>query len=105
MLDFQKDNKIFKLILEKYYNRQNSPLKEQFVVIQGEQIILTDSDNMLVILIYLLETIYYDVEPKDMLITYGETLIEYEEFGVIREMIYSRDILEKLDISPENYAI
>jgi hypothetical protein len=43
---------------------------------------------MLTVLLYIQETIYYDVSEKDLLLTYGEILIEWKQFDVIKGILY-----------------
>jgi hypothetical protein len=43
---------------------------------------------MLTVLLYILETIYYDVSEKELLLTYGEILIEWKQFDVIKGILY-----------------
>lgn len=58
MLNYQKDNEIFKILLDKYFNQQ---LKRDSVRIEDEEVSLDYCRNMLTVLLYILETIYYDV--------------------------------------------
>lgn len=48
---------------------------------------------MLTVLLYILETIYYDVTEKELLLTYGEILIEWKQFDVIKGILYDEDVL------------
>lgn len=66
--------------------------------IEDEEISLDYCRNMLTVLLYILETIYYDVDEKDLLLTYGELLIEWKQFDVIKGILYDEDVLEKLNI-------
>ena len=90
MLKFQTDNKIFKILLEKYFNQE---IKRNSVRIEDEQITLEYCRNMLTVLFYILETIYCDVEQKSLLLTYGEILIEWKQFDVIKSIIYDEEVL------------
>ena len=90
MLKFQTDNKIFKILLEKYFNQE---IKRNSVRIEDEQITLEYCRNMLTVLFYILETIYCDVEQKSLLLTYGEILIEWKQFDVIKGIIYDEEVL------------
>lgn len=58
---------------------------------------------MLTVLLYILETIYYDVAEKDLLLTYGEILIQWKQFDVIKGILYDEDVLEKLNIERDSY--
>lgn len=58
---------------------------------------------MLTVLLYILETIYYDVSEKQLLLTYGEILIEWKQFDVIKGILYDEDVLEKLNINKAEY--
>lgn len=58
---------------------------------------------MLTVLLYILETIYYDVSERDLLLTYGEILIEWKQFDVIKGILYDQDVLEKLNINKAEY--
>ena len=53
---------------------------------------------MLTVLLYILETIYYDVSERDLLLTYAEMLIEWKQFDVIKGILYDEEVLEKLHI-------
>lgn len=35
---------------------------------------------------------------RDLLLTYGEILIEWKQFDVIKGILYDEDVLEKLNI-------
>lgn len=59
---------------------------------------------MLTVLLYILETIYYDVTERDLLLTYGEILIEWKQFDVIKGVLYDEDVLEKLNIERDPYV-
>jgi len=48
---------------------------------------------MLTVLLYILETIYYDVTHKDLLLTYGEILILWKQFDIIKSILYDEDVL------------
>lgn len=61
--------------------------------IEDEEISLEYCRNMLRVLLYILETIYCDVELKSLLLTYGEILIEWKQFDVIKGIIYDEDVL------------
>jgi len=63
------------------------------VRIEDEEISLEYCRNMLRVLLYILETIYCDVELKSLLLTYGEILIEWKQFDVIKGIIYDEDVL------------
>jgi len=43
---------------------------------------------MLTVLLYLQENVYYEVTERDLLLTYGEVLIEWKQFEVIKGIIY-----------------
>ena len=68
MLNYQKDNQIFKILLDRYFTQQ---IKRESVRIEDEEVSLDFCRNMLTVLLYILETIYYDVSEKDLLLTYG----------------------------------
>ena len=72
MLAAQQGNEIFKA---------NNKLED-------EEVSLDFCRNMLTVLLYVLETVYYDVSQKDLLLTYGEILIEWKQFEVIKGILY-----------------
>ncbi len=80
---------IFKILLDRYFNQQ---IKRDSVRIEDEEIYL-DVRNMLTVLIYILETIYYDVSLRELLLTYGEVLIEWKQFDIIKLILYGEDVL------------
>lgn len=59
---------------------------------------------MLTVLLYILETIYYDVPEKELLLTYGEILILWKQFDVIKSILYEEDVLQKLNIDKVEYV-
>lgn len=85
MLAYQKNNEIFKILLDRYFTQQ---VKRETVRIEDEEVSLDYCRNMLTVLLYILETIYYDVSEKELLLTYGEILIEWKQFDVIKGILY-----------------
>jgi len=63
------------------------------VRIEDEEVSLDYCRNMLTVLLYILETIYYDVPEKELLLTYGEILILWKQFDVIKSILYEEDVL------------
>lgn len=61
--------------------------------IEDEEVSLDYCRNMLTVLLYILETIYYDVPEKELLLTYGEILILWKQFDVIKSILYEEDVL------------
>ena len=51
---------------------------------EGEELRLSDPFEMLSVLIYLQETVYYSTGTMDLLILFGLFLIGWKEFDVIR---------------------
>jgi hypothetical protein len=100
MLNYQKNNEIFKILLDRYFTQQ---IKRETVRIEDEEVSLDFCRNMLTVLLYILETIYYDVSEKELLLTYGEILIEWKQFDVIKGILYDEDVLEKLHINKTEY--
>jgi hypothetical protein len=101
MLAYQKDNEIFKILLQRFFDHQ---LKRDSVRIEDEEVSLDYCRNMLTVLLYILETIYYDVPEKELLLTYGETLIMWKQFDVIKGILYDEDVLEKLNVNKAEYV-
>jgi len=58
---------------------------------------------MLTVLLYLQENVYYEVTERELLLTYGEVLIEWKQFEVIKGIIYDEEVLEKIDIEREGF--
>lgn len=58
---------------------------------------------MLTVLLYILETIYYDVSEKSLLLTYGELLIEWKQFDVIKGILYDEEVLPKLKVDKNEF--
>ena len=100
MLEKQQNNEIFKILLDRYFTQQ---LKRDSVRLEDEEVSLDFCRNMLTVLLYVLETVYYDVSQKDLLLTYGEILIEWKQFEVIKGILYDEDVLEKLNIDKPQY--
>ena len=50
------------------------------VVIEGDTISLDNPRNMLTVLVYLQETVYYSTKTFELLILYGLELILWKEF-------------------------
>lgn len=100
MLNYQQNNQIFKILLERYFTQQ---LKRDSVRIEDEEISLDFCRNMLTVLLYIQETIYYDVSSTDLLLTYGEILIEWKQFDVIKGILYDEDVVEKMNIKKTEY--
>lgn len=50
------------------------------VVIEGDLISLDNAKNMLTVLVYLQETVYYSTRTFELLILYGLELILWKEF-------------------------
>lgn len=100
MLSYQKDNQIFKILLQRFFEHQ---IKRDTVRIEDEDVSLDYCRNMLTVLLYILETIYYDVSEKEMLLTYGEMLILWKQFDVIKSILYEEDFIEKLGIVKADY--
>ena len=85
LLSLEQDHTVFKMLLEKYFvDRENEEEEEKVVVMEGEELRLSDPFEMLSVLIYLQETVYYSTGTMDLLILFGLFLIEWKEFDVIR---------------------
>lgn len=54
---------------------------------------------MLTVLIYLQETVYYNVKTMDLLIEYGLILIEWKEFEIIKNLLEEVDAFEALEVN------
>ena len=85
LLSLEQDHAVFKMLLEKYFvDRENEEEEEKVVVMEGEELRLSEPFEMLSVLIYLQETVYYSTDTMELLILFGLFLIEWKEFDVIR---------------------
>ena len=85
LLSLEQDHTVFKMLLEKYFvDRENEEEEEKVVVMEGEELRLSEPFEMLSVLIYLQETVYYSTDTMELLILFGLFLIEWKEFDVIR---------------------
>jgi hypothetical protein len=81
---------IFKTLLNTYFTQG---MKSDFIVLEGEEISLDYCRNMMTILLYLQENVYYEVTERELLLCYFEGLIEWKQFEVIKGIIYDEEVL------------
>lgn len=53
---------------------------------------------MLAVLFYLQEFVYYNVTEEQLLLTYCEVLVEWEQYEVIVGVIHEEKLLQEFDI-------
>lgn len=74
------------------------------MVIEEEQVSLDYGRNMLFVLLYLQETVYYDSKERDILMIYFEIMIEWKQFPVLHSILYLENCLEKLNIEKSDFV-
>lgn len=85
ILKYEEGNQIFRMLLERYFNGE---LKENTVRIDDEDVLLEYCRNMLNVLLYLQDNVYYDVTQRDLMLCYCEVLIEWKQYEVIKGIVY-----------------
>lgn len=58
---------------------------------------------MLNILLYLKETIFYELDERQVLMLYGEMMIQWKQFDVVSGLIHDEGIPEKLGYANREY--
>lgn len=71
-MSLEKDNEIFRLLLERYFSGE---MKETSIMIDEDVVTLDYCRNMLTVLFYLQEFVYYEVTEESLLLTYCEVLV------------------------------
>ena len=108
LLSMEENNQVFKLLLDKFFDgRETEEATEESeclsVVIEDEKVSLDSPRNMLTVLIYLQETVYYSTKTFELLILYGLELILWKEFEVIKDILSDESALEALDINRNDF--
>lgn len=58
---------------------------------------------MLNVLLYLKENVFYDIDEKHVLMIYGEMLIQWKQFDVVKGLIHDENIPDKLGFAGREY--
>ena len=76
-------------MLESYFHSETASME---ITIEQEYFSLEFPRNMLNVLLYLKESIFFEIDQKDVLVLYGEMLVQWKQFEVLAGLIYTEQI-------------